>query len=94
MTPTKTRKQTGEPVVTLTSDDLLTISKLVRRNVTDYESLMASLVLLNTVMVDGIPVRLEARLLQRLKSRCLDKERFPQWLSELVVRQLHDAVGW
>lgn len=96
MSPKMSRKPPSpeDPAVVLTNDDLIQLSKVARRNITDKESLFASVILLNTVRVEGVDVALEPRLLQRLKTRCLDKEAFPGWLREVIVKQLHDYAGW
>jgi len=83
-----------KPAVTLTHDDLAAISVLLMKPVTTKEELLVAITVQNTVTVEGVPITLEPRLLQRLKSRCLDKPNFPRWLAETVTRQLHDYCGW
>jgi hypothetical protein len=99
MMPVKTSRKPAvadfdDPAVVLTVGELQALGKLMRRNLADKESLMAAICMLNEVSVEGATIRLEPRLLQRLKTRCLDKPNFPRWLSEVIVRQLHDFVGW
>ena len=78
----------------LTYADLQELSKSMRINVSDKDTLLAAIGRLNRLSVGSVSAQLEPRLLERLKSRCLDKERFPQWLAEVVVKQLHDYAGW
>lgn len=98
MTAVKPPKAKGaaadDPALVLTHGELQQLGRQMRKNVTDKETLLAAIASLNTLSVDGVPVTLEPRLLQRLKSRCLDKGNFPQWLAEVVVKQLHDYAGW
>lgn len=91
---TKREPDPLDPALVLTHGDLIGISKLIRRNVTDRDTLLSAITSMNTVNVEGVPVALEPRLLQRLKSRCLDKPNFQHWLAEVVVKQLHDFAGW
>lgn len=83
-----------DPAVVLSHGDLAALSKMMKRNVFNRDELLAAIASLNTVNVEGIPIVLEPRLLQRLKSRCLDKPNWPQWLAASVVKQLHDLAGW
>jgi hypothetical protein len=96
MTPTsKPRKVAAQdPAVILTVEDMALLSARLRRNVMDKEQLLAAIAALNSLSIEGAEVVLEPRLLERLKSRCLDKPNFPKWLSEVIVKQLHDYVGW
>lgn len=83
-----------DPALVLTHGDLLMLSKQMRKNLHDRDSLLAAITTMNRFTVDGMAVTLEPRLLERLKSHCLDKPNFAQWLADSVVRQLHDLVGW
>lgn len=83
-----------DPALVLTHGDLLMLSKQMRKNVHDRDSLLAAITNLNRFTVEGMPVTLEPRLLERLKSRCQDKPNFQKWLEETVVMQLHDFAGW
>lgn len=98
MTPkaaTKTKEpDLLDPALVLTHADLLMLSKQMRKNVHDKDSLLAAIANLNRFTVDGMSVTLEPRLLERLKSRCLNKPNFQKWLEETVVMQLHNFAGW
>ena len=83
-----------DPAMVLTFADISLIGKMMRKNLSGKEDLLATIASLNMVSVEGVAVTLEPRLLQRLKSRCLDKDRFSGWLAEVVVKQLHDYAGW
>jgi hypothetical protein len=83
-----------DPALVLTHADLIGLSTLMKRHVKDRDSLLRAISSLNAVSVEGVQVTLEPRLLQRLKTRCLDKPNFPNWLAEVVVKQLHDFAGW
>jgi hypothetical protein len=83
-----------DPALVLTHADMVGLSKLMKRSVKDRDTLLAAITSLNAVSVEGVQVTLEPRLLQRLKTRCLDKPNFPSWLAEVVVKQLHDFAGW
>jgi hypothetical protein len=88
------------PAVVLTYADLADLSSIIGRNigVKDPSAIKGELFNcvgeLTTISVEGVPVTLEPRLLQRLKSRCLDKPNFDKWLREVVIKQLHDFCGW
>lgn len=92
--PPKLTPDPLDPALVLTHGDLIALGKVMRKNVTDRETLLAAIASLNAVSVEGVQVTLEPRLLQRLKTRCLDKPNFPNWLAEVVVKQLHDFAGW
>ena len=83
-----------DPALVLTVQDLTELSGITRKLVIDKETLFAAVAALSAVTVEGIEIPLEYRLLTRLKSRCLDKENFPRWLRETIIRQLHDFAGW
>lgn len=97
MTPAKRKPfdiSTLNQTVILTHEDMLDIGRMLHRNISDKDSLLAAISALNSVNVEGQTVRLEPGLLTRLKSRCLDKGRFGPWLAETIVKQLHDYAGW
>jgi hypothetical protein len=83
-----------DPALVLTIQDLTELSGLMGKRITDRETLVHAMKDLSTVSVEGVEINLEYRLLTRLKSRCLDKDNFPRWLREVVIRQLHDYAGW
>lgn len=78
----------------LTVGEVSRLAKLLRRNVQTKEQLIRAVEALNTVSVEGVKITLEEGLLTRLKTRCLDKNNFPRWLTETVIKQLHDYAGW
>jgi len=97
MTPAKNRPKmilAQDTAITLTVEEAIRLSGILRQNVIDKDSLFHAARLCSTVSVEGVPITLEPRLLQRLRSRCLDKDGFPNWLAEVIVKQLHDYVGW
>ncbi len=83
-----------DPAVVLTVAELAVLGSLLRRNLKDKEDLFKAVQATTSVTVEGAVVILEPRLLQRLKSRCLDKPNFPNWLRDVVIKQLHDYAGW
>lgn len=83
-----------DPALVLTHADLVALSKQMRKHVHDKPTLLAAIATLNRFTVDEMPVVLEPRLLERLKSRCQDKANFAKWLADVVVMQLHDYAGW
>ncbi len=83
-----------DPACVLTFSDLDIVGRLLKKHITDKESLLQAIAATATVSVEGVAVVLEPRLLQRLKSRCLDKPNWPKWLAETCVRQLHDFAGY
>ncbi len=84
----------SSPAVILLSDDLREISPLVGMNVASREELIEAIQKLATVTVEGAQITLEPGLLIRLKTRCLDKARFPEFLAKTVRDGLHSYVGW
>ncbi len=80
--------------VILTQDDMIEISRLLRRNVQTKDELMLACQLLTTISVDGQEISLEPRLLQRLHSRCARTQEFGQLIKQTVVRQVHAFCGW
>jgi hypothetical protein len=83
-----------DPALVLTLGDLNELSGLMGKRISDRESLFRAVKDLSVVSVEGVEIPLEFRLLTRLQSRCLDKDNFPRWLREVVIRQLHDYAGW
>lgn len=98
METTKTKKHNEpdplDPAIVLTVEDLNGLSAITKMRITDKASLFQAVTNLVAISVEGVEVPLEYRLLMRLKSRCLDKDNFPRWLREVVIRQLHDYAGW
>lgn len=83
-----------DPAVVLTFADLTEIGLLLKKNLRDKETLVKAIQAASSVSVEGASITLESRLLQRLKTRCLDKGNFHNWLKEVVVKQLHDYAGY
>ena len=83
-----------DPAMVLTGADLEELGRSLHTRITNREELFAAVASAASVSVEGVPISLELKLLSRLKSRCLDKEHFPRWLSEVIIRQLHDYAGW
>ncbi len=83
-----------DPAVVLTHGELAAIGTLLKKNLQDKDALLKAIQGAASVTVEGAVVILEPRLLQRLKSRCLDKGNFPNWLREVILNQLHDYAGW
>ena len=84
-----------DPAMVLTFKDLDTIGRLIRRNLSsDKDALIHAISTLVSIDVEGVSVPLEPRLLSRLKSRCLKRDDWPKWLSEVTVKQLHDYAGY
>jgi hypothetical protein len=92
--PVKKSRGLEDPALVLTFADLNQIGSMCGKNIATLEQLIAAVRELNTVTVNGQAIQLEPKLLTRLKSRCIAKDRFPQWLEEIVVKQLHDFAGW
>lgn len=80
--------------MTLTDEQVHQLSKLVGLNVTTPEALIDRVRMMSQISVNGVPVTLEPGLITRLRSRCLDKSRFPEYVAGEVKRLLHGAVGW
>lgn len=83
-----------DPAAVLTVAELAYLGRLLGRNLKDKEALLKAVKATTTLTVEGVPVTLEPRLLERLKSRCLDKNNFSGWLKDVVIKQLHDYAGW
>jgi hypothetical protein len=83
-----------DDAVVLLAADLVEISPLVGQNIRTREDLIEAVRKLSTVTVEGADVTLEPGLLIRLKSRCLDKARFPEFMRKTVRDCLHSYVGW
>jgi hypothetical protein len=83
-----------DPAVVLTFADLALIGQYLAKRITSQEELLGAIEASTRINVEGISIRLEPRLLMRLKTRCLDKPRWPSWLAETVKKQLHDYAGW
>ena len=74
--------------------DLRDIGKILSTNIATKQDLMIACEIAAQISVDGIDIRLEPRLLQRLKSRCIGNRLFSEFLKETVVKGLHDFAGW
>lgn len=83
-----------DPAAVLTIGDMNAIGHLLGKNLRTKEDLVRAISALTAISVDGISITLEPGLLQRLKSRCLRKDAFPQWLSDTIKDCLHGFVGW
>ena len=83
-----------EPVMVLTTEDMIAIGRLCHKNILDKPQLFQAILELTTITVDGVLITLEPKLLMRLRTRCLDKPNWSKWLAETIVRQLHDYAGW
>ena len=101
--PTAKIKRDQEPLApaaVLTHGDVAEIARLLSRNFTldnsnaIKEELIAAVRSLTSMSVEGVEIKLEPRLLQRLRTRCLKGNDFPGWLREVVIKQLHDYAGW
>ena len=82
------------PAVALTREDLIELSLLLRVNLQTKDELFLACQRLSTINVEGQEISLEPRLLQRLHSRCARNQDFGPWLKSVVVKCLHDYVGW
>lgn len=80
--------------ITLTLDDLLSISSILHMQIRDRDSLLRAATMLVTASVDGVDIDIEPRLLQRIKSRCPGGVPFPRFLQDTITQQLHAFVGW
>ena len=78
----------------LTLADVQTIGHALRKNFRDKDDLITSICDSVSISVEDVTISLEPRLLQRLQSRSLDKSSWDKWLSDLVVRGLHDFSGY
>ena len=74
--------------------DLREIGRIFSTQIQTKQDLMIACEIAAQVSVDGIDIRLEPRLLQRLKSRCIGTQVFSEWLKARIVKLLHDDVGW
>lgn len=83
-----------DPAVVLTHGEMQDIGRLLGKNLCDKEGLLKAITAATNINIDGVEVNLEPRLLQRLKSRCLKGQSFPEWLRDVTIRQLHDYAGY
>ncbi len=83
-----------DPAVVLTYADLDSISRMLRKNLSNKEALLQAISSMVSINVEGVLVPLDPRLLSRLKSRCLDKPNWTRWLVEVVTKQLPDYAGF
>jgi hypothetical protein len=83
-----------DPMFNLSYADVEQIGTALKKYIGDREGLLAAVNAVATINVNGICITLEPRLLERMKTRCINKERWPEFLAEIVTRQLHDWAGW
>lgn len=98
MTATESRKKPPEPssedpAAVLTFGEMAEIGSLLGKHLKDKDALIKAIHHATTISVEGAKITLEHRLLTRLKSRCLTND-FPQFLREVIIRQLHDWAGY
>lgn len=82
-----------DTVIGLNQQDLIALSPYLGRNINNKDDLLIAISNLSTVNCEGVEIKLEPGLLQRLKSRCI-RQAFPEFLQRTIREQLHSFVGW
>jgi len=86
--------QPGERCITLTQSDLHELGRILHKNILSKSQLITAVEDAASMSVEDVIVSLEPRLLTRLRSRCIRKEDWDEWLAAVVIKQLHDFAGY
>lgn len=78
--------------IALTDADVRAISEMLGINVNNSDSLRKAVGKMSTLDVEGVKITLEPYLLQRLRTRCLDKD-WPNFLARTVRELLAGYAG-
>lgn len=92
LTKSTTKPSTDSKQVVITDQERREIERLIAKNITTGQDLIASLIRLASVNVDGATLSLEPRLLERLQSRCIGMS-FDKFLELTIKRLLEEYAG-
>lgn len=84
----------SDPAIVLTLGEVHELSSLLGLNIDSAPQLIDRVRQLRQISVEGVNITLEPGLVTRLRSRCLNKGHFAEWLTDEIKRQLHSLVGW
>lgn len=87
----------SEVYETLTISDWLALSKSLGYNLSDKDDLLKRVDQLSRLYLMPLgSIVIEPALLTRIRTRytSADKTKFNEWFHKLVVKLLHDYVGW
>lgn len=79
--------------MTLTRDQLNDLERSCGTNFKHSEHVVQTVRRMATVSVAGCEIQLPEDLLRRLKSRCIGKQDFAEWLQRVIVLELQHYVG-
>lgn len=77
----------------LDDDQLKDLSRSLGLNINSPEQLVSRVKSMSSFDLDGMEISLEPALLQRLKSRCVGRQDFKEFVSAEITRQLRAFVG-
>jgi hypothetical protein len=89
--PQLTKVSSEKPVV-LSDDERREIERLIAKNITTGQDLIAILRRILVIDLDGLDIELQPRLLERLKTRCIGVS-FDEFMKRTVKRLLEEHAG-
>lgn len=82
------------PVLGLSQDQVNEISSLLGLNIVNPDQLIQRVRAMRQITVEGVDITLDPGLVNRLRSRCVKKDGFADYLTAEIKRLLHGAVGY